>query len=216
MATYTDTTSILNELQTTVSFSSSTIPSVSAVTSWIEEESAYVEQLAGISFTQTTTSVDIDYNGDETITLKHSPILAVHSFLYATADLGSSEYTTKVSKIEDTDFTVYKNSGEISLLDAFSPKEGRKRFTITYSHGYSSTPATVKKLTTKLVVNRILNTLLNQHINESNDGGSISVGSISIVEPASYGVNTYKTLKMDIENLKDEVVKGFGVYRYDG
>ena len=44
--------------------------------------------------------------------------------------------------------------------------------------------------------------------------GSVSVGSISIVEPASYGVNSYKTLRTEIDAMKEDLSKQFGVYRY--
>jgi hypothetical protein len=55
---------------------------------------------------------------------------------------------------------------------------------------------------------------LNANINEGNDGGSISVGSISITEPASYGVQNYRRLKDDIATLKKELTERTGVYRY--
>jgi hypothetical protein len=65
-----------------------------------------------------------------------------------------------------------------------------------------------------MVAERVLNSLISQNVNETNDGGSISVGSISIVEPSSYGVNSYKQLKTDIEELKKSIYGTFGVYRY--
>jgi len=215
--TYTDATSVESELQTTTPFSGSTLPTLSQITSWIEEESAQINQDAGMYFGSTAYTTEIDYNGEETITLKNSPIITVDLFEYNANKLGSSLGTDYKTKTEDTDFTVYEDSGEIAILfDNFSsPQTGRKRFKIAYTAGYTTTPDMIKKLATKMVTLRVLNTLITKNVNEANDGGSISVGSISIVEPASYGVNSYKQLKLDIEELKSSITKGFGVYRYD-
>jgi len=62
---------------------------------------------------------------------------------------------------------------------------------------------------------RILNTSIQKNVMTGNDGGSVSVGSISIVEPASYGVNSYRELSNDIKILKEDILKGFGVFRYN-
>lgn len=64
-----------------------------------------------------------------------------------------------------------------------------------------------------MITHRVLSTLINNNINEGNDGGSISVGSINIVEPESYGVNSYKQLLADIEAGKSKLISGFGVFR---
>jgi hypothetical protein len=93
---------------------------------------------------------------------------------------------------------------------------GKKRFKIIYTAGAESTPKVVQKLCTKLVAERVLSSLIFDNVNTGNDGGSISVGSISIVEPASYGVSSYKQLKSDIDKLKEDITGGFGVYRYYG
>lgn len=214
---YTDATAIESELQTTTPFSGSTLPTLITINSWIEEESAQINQDAGTHYGSTADTTEIDYNGEEVLTLKNSPIITIDLFEYNQNKLGSSLGTDYVTKTEDTDFTVYNASGEIAILfDNFSsPSQGRKRFKIAYTAGYSTTPTLIKKLATKMVTLRVLNTLITKNVNEANDGGSISVGSISIVEPASYGVNSYKQLKEDIEELKKDITKSFGVYRYD-
>jgi hypothetical protein len=51
-------------------------------------------------------------------------------------------------------------------------------------------------------------------LKEKQSGKSISVGSISIVKPTDFGVASYKTLTSTIEDLKKEVIKGPGAFRY--
>ncbi len=213
---YTDAESVAEELQTTTAFASNTIPSLSTITEWITQESEQVNHDAQVIFGETQYTSFIDYKGEETLTMRYSPIISVEKFEYATVSLGTDGYPTYETKTEDSHFTVYDSSGEITILfNTFSPKEGLKRFKIDYKAGFATVPLIVKKLTTKMVAMRVLNTLINQNLNDRNDGGSINVGSIAIVEPANYGIGSYKQLKIDIEELKLDTSKGFGVYRYE-
>jgi hypothetical protein len=135
--------------------------------------------------------------------------------LYSPYALGTADYALSETKVEDTDFSVDLNKGQIEILwSNWKPAVGTKRIQVTYKAGYVNTPLTVQKLATKMVSQRILNTLIQKNVNEGNDGGSVSVGSISIVEPASYGVNSYKSLKSEIDELKKEVSSGFSMHRY--
>ena len=213
---YTIADNIQDEIRATSPFTDLTLPSLTTITAWIEQESAEIDNMAGMSYASTANTVDLDYNGDDRILLKKSPIIAISAFKYAPYAIGTSSYPGWLSKVEDTDFTVYKDSGEVEiLLSNFSPEIGSKRFRIEYTSGYTTTPQLVQKLCTKMVAMRVLNSLLQNNVNEGNDGGSISVGSISIVEPASYGVNSYKALQAEIDGLKQKLLVGTGVYRFN-
>lgn len=215
---YTTTSLVQAELQSTTAFSSSTTPSDSEVTNWIQEESAYINNLADTVFSTTAiTSSDpeyIDYDGGHTLVLENGPLISVEQIRYNKNKLGSSAGADWEVQTEDTDFTVY--DGDMSMLrilDNWSPKRGLKRIEAQYTYGYTTTPLEVQKLATKLVAQRVLETLINKNVNERNDGGEVEVGPIRIVEPESYGVSSYIQLKSDIENIKEEIVKEFRVQR---
>jgi hypothetical protein len=212
---YCTATQVEDEIRATTRFASTTIPSLSTVTSWITQESAQINRDTGTVYASVAATSDLDYNGELVMTLPCAPVISVGSVLYATSSLGNSDYSTSwETKTADTDYTVYLDTGELAILSNWSPVEGRKRIRVAYSYGYSTVPDVIQKLATKMVAERVLNSLISQNVNETNDGGSISVGSISIVEPSSYGVNSYKQLKTDIEDLKKSIYGTFGVYRY--
>lgn len=211
---YTTASLVQAELQASTAFSSSTLPTLSDVTTWIQEESAYVNSLADTVFSTTAVSSEyIDYDGGDVLVLQYAPVTNFTTLHYNTNKLGSTLGSSWVQKTEDTDYTVYADLGMLHLLDSFSPKKGLKRLRAAYTYGYTTTPETVQMLVTKLVARRVIQTLLTKNINERNDGGSVSVGSISIVEPTNYGVGTYRQLNMDIEELKRRIVDGFKVKR---
>jgi len=211
---YTTTGLVQAELNSSTAFSSDTYPSDSTVTTWIQEESAYINSLADTVFsTSTVASEYVDYSGGDTIVLQYAPITTFTSLQYNVYKLGSTLGSSWVTKTEDTDYTVYEDVGMLRLLDSFNPKTGLKRMSLAYTYGYTSVPEEVQKLASKLVARRVIEAGLFQNISERNDGGTVSVGSISIVEPTSYGVSTYKTLRQDIEYYKKVVVDNYKVFR---
>jgi len=212
---YTTAEYVQAELKSTSSFSSSTNPTLDTVEQWIKEESRHIDLDATRQYDLTSYTQTIDYNGSETITLKHTPIVTVSSLLYSTARLGTSDYALSATKTEDTDFTVDTEKGEIIILfNNWNPQEGRKRIQVTYTAGFTTIPLYVQKLATKMVAKRVLDSIMQQDLNEKKSGKSISVGSISIVKPSDFGVSSYKALSTDIAELKKDLVSGFGIHRY--
>jgi len=201
------------ELRATEDFSSSTVPTADDVTTWIQQESAEVNQVGGRIYGETTYSEVLDYKGEETLLTSNSPITTVTSVLYSTSSLGSDTYSLDVTKVEDTDYTVYKDSGELAILSNWTPSDGRKRIQINYDAGFTDIPDTIEKLTTKKTAKRVIDTLLNKDINEKKSGKSVSVGSISIVKPADFGVKQYQQLKTDIGQLEKDIIGGTSLYR---
>lgn len=214
MTTYTTADLVKNELRATTDFSATTNPTLDTVNEWIEEESAQIDKDSARIWGSAAYTDVIDYDGREVIELKNSPMISLTSVKYSEYALGTDDYSLTTAKVEDTDFTVDLERSQIIILPKWSPSPGRKRIEVKYTAGFSTTPKLVQKLATKQVSLRTLNSLINSNVNEGNDGGSISVGSISIVEPASYGVNSYNQLKTDIDSLKEDISKGFGVHRY--
>lgn len=214
-SSYTSANLVEAEIRATESFSSSTTPTLATVNEWIEEESELIDQIAGRTYTSTTYTEYIDYDGEsEVLTLKHSPIISITSVEYNQNALGSSEGTSWVTKTAETDYSSYDERGEIVILPSWSPYSGRKRIRVTYVAGYSTIPKQVQMLATKTVALRVLNSVLQNNVNTADTGGSLTLGSISIVTPDNVSVGTFKQLNEDISMLKKEVVSGFGVFRY--
>jgi hypothetical protein len=210
---YTTAELVQAELRASTAFTSSTTPTLATINIWINEASRIIDSISGTVYGSTEYTEYFDYEGSDRIQLRNSPIISISSIAENTASAGeTASWDTQVS---ETDYLLYENKGEILVVPGkWSPKDGYKNIKIVYTAGYSSIPAKVQMLATKMVTQRVLSSLISSNVEEGNDGGSISVGSISIVEPASYGVNSYKQLKTDIEDLKKELISGFVVLRY--
>lgn len=217
---YTTATLVQYELRAENIFSTNTVPSLAAVESWIDEESAQIDQEAGASFGSLTSTETLDWDLSEPLQdalyLKHTPIISIDNFEYNPERISSDDYSTAwTSKTEDEHFTTYKEKGRIDILyPKFKPLAGQKRFRITYTHGNATTPPVVQKLATKSVALRVLDSLLNSKVEGGETGGSIGVGSISIVEPTDYGIGGLRRLKEDIQDLKTKLLEGVVVFRY--
>lgn len=214
--TYTSPDMVAAELRATTPFSDSTYPSLSTVQQWIEETGAHIDTLAGFVAAETMHTDFLTYDGQEILAMRYSPIISITSLAENTNSLGADAGEAWVIKTADTHYFLDSDSGQVLVnLLKWQPKPGFRKLRIVYKSGYTTIPATHQMLATKMVTGRVLSSLLGQNIQESNDGGSVSVGTISIVEPASYGVNTYKQLKTDIQELQAQLLGGTTVYRYN-
>lgn len=213
---YTTLENVQAEVRADAPFSSETFPSDTDVLRWISEADAYIDFLAGRSFEEATHVELINYDAEERIQLKHAPVLSITTFKYSTVPLGDATYPAWETKTNGTHYSVYEDRGEIEILSRnWSPASGNKRIEVTYTSGYETIPAYVQMLSTKLVAARVIDTTIAKDLNEKQSGKSISVGSISIVKSASFGVQSYVKLKGDIEELKAKIVEGTGTYRYN-
>lgn len=196
------------------SFSTSTIPTKAQVEGWIAEIDNTIDQMAGKSFAETSYTQYIDYDDSGEIYLQHVPVTAITTLKYSPYQLGSTDYPSWETKTEDTDFYV-NDKGVITFINAnFKPKGGNKKFEIVYTAGYATIPAYVQMLATKMTAKRVIDSVLSKDVNEKQSGKSISVGSISIVKPAQFGVGQYNILKTEIDDLSNQLLKTQGVVRY--
>jgi hypothetical protein len=211
---YTTAALVEAELSSSASFSTSSIPTLAQLTTWIAETDAIIDQLSANVYAQSTYVEEINYEGEDRIVLKHAPILSVTSVQYSPYALGSTEYPGYVTKTANTDYAVFLEKGYIEVLPQWSPRSGLKQIKVTYVAGYSTTPAPVQSLATKMVAKRVIDSVMNKDLREKQSGKSISVGSISIVKPTDFGVSSYKTLTSTIDDLKKEIIGGPSAYRF--
>jgi len=215
MAEYTTAALVEAELKASASFGASTSPTLTQVTTWITEESAQINQDAGRVFESTSYSDVINYDGYDQITLKHAPVIDVTRVLYTTADLGTSSYALDNTAIEDTHYTRFDERGVIEVLPSWTNlREGLKTVQVDYTAGYATTPLEIQKLATKMVAKRVIDTQIQNDLEQKASGKSVSVGSINIVKSAEFGVNNFKRLGEEIQTLKSELSKNFGVHRF--
>ena len=211
---YTTADNVQAELRATTDFSATSNPTLTSVNLWINNASDEINQTAGRVYGQTSYTETYDYNGEDILITKNAPIISITSVLYSTAPLGNANYALSATKTENTDYTTYLNEGEVEILSAnWTPSTGNKRIQINYDAGFSIVPGTVEMLATKKVTKRVLDTLMSKDVNEKKSGKSVSVGSISIVKPADFGVKQYSTLNKDISSLEEDLIGGTSAYR---
>ena len=210
---YITATQVQNELRATTNFSASTYPSLNTVNEWIQQESDEVNVVSGRIWGTANYTETIDYQGEETLTLSNAPVVSVTNVLYSTGTLGTALYGLTNTRVENTDYTVYTDDGEVVILENWNPVGGRKNIQINYVAGYAAIPDRIQKLVTKKVAKRTLDSLMQKDVNEKQSGKSVSVGSISIVKPADFGVSQYKQLLSDIDMLEQKLINGTTAYR---
>lgn len=214
---YTTTTKIEAELRAPSAFSVNTIPSLVQVTEWITETTDYIDSLTGTSFASTSRTEFHNYNpSDENVYLTHTPLISVTDIAYNVSPMGVTP--SYVGRVVDEDYVVYENEGRVFInLSRWQPNHSHpKAIRVNYTSGYSTVPGRVAMLATKLVAKRVLDSLIMNNVNERNAGGSISVGSINIVEPNDYGIGSYSKLGTDIKDLTSQILyQDFRVYRYE-
>jgi hypothetical protein len=212
---YTTAALVEAELSSAASFSTSSVPTLAQLTTWIAETDATIDQLSANVYAQSTYVEEINYDGDDRIVLKHAPIISVTSVQYNPYQIGTTEYSTGwTTKTAETDYTIFKEKGYLEILSPWSPRTGSKQIKVTYVAGYATTPPQLQMLATKMVAKRVIDSVMNKDLKEKQSGKSISVGSISIVKPTDFGVSSYKTLTSTIDDLKKELIKGPSAFRY--
>jgi len=211
--TYTTAALVKDRIMAVDSFSTSTNPTLSTIDKWIQQISERINQKTGRVWGETEYEEYIDYSGKDRITLKYAPITEVISVEHDPYPLGASNAGTWDTKVEDTDYAVYKKEGQIVPLASWNPRDGLKRIRITYKAGYTTTPLMVEELATDMVAIKVLDSLLFSKGNDITSGGSISIGQVNIVDPSDYGVSNYNRLRLNVDELMKDIV-GQGFYRY--
>lgn len=208
---------VASEIRASTAFSSSTLPTLADVNRWIEEASNQVELRTNQVFSSTVhSSVFMDYTGGGSLALPYYPVLSIEELRYNKYQVGQAPEWINLSEGYDQDYILYSNEGNLEFIhgvnraNPYSPQEGRKKFCVSYTTGYSSTPLDVQQLTTQLVALRVINSLSASQANE--EGGSIQVGTIRIADPTSFSVNYLKSLREQIDEGFKKLNKDFQLF----
>jgi hypothetical protein len=215
MATYTTVEYVGEELNG-FDIDSTTTPDISTVNNWIEEESAYIDLRTNQVWGSSTASSEIyDYDGSGIITLRHKPVLSITELKEEENGInGTSESWVELTegRTNSEDFYVYSSEGDIIFHGTNMPKAGYQKICVSYTYGRTTTPINIQKLATKLVALRVINSVINGSASE--EGGSVSVGTITVSDPSTFGITRVREMRQEIESLFNSIGK-LKVYALD-
>jgi len=192
-----------NQLNVETSFSSSTIPSKEAVERWIMEATNKIDEITEFRYSSEEITDILDYKGLDYLLTSRAPISDVTVYLNT-----ASMYEEPVWEELDlySDYLLEEDKGRITLhFKGKAIREGKQKFKVTYIGGLEVAPFSIQELCTRMVALRVLEALIGSKA-RSTDGTQIRVGSVSVINPADYGINNFKSLRegvaKDLQDLK--------------
>jgi len=215
---YTSPDLIAAELNSTTHFTDNTIPDLVTVYNWIDEAMAEIDILSAMTYGSTVeSSVYVDYDGSGMLRLPDAPILNL-ALRYNQNQQSEAASWVDLEEGYGKNYIFYPKEGEIEFINGnlatnlVVPIKGRKKFCITYTHGYQKIPLEIQRLCTLMIAKRSITSLVNYQANS--EGGTIQVGTIMISDPTNYSVNYVRDMNTQITDLTDKIGLGFTVFRY--
>lgn len=197
-----------------LAINSSTYPSEDTVNSWIKQAQAEIEAKTGKVWEATAfTSTLFDSDGGQYFRFPFAPVISISLFKYESNGLGAdSESWTTLTEGRTNDFILYVNDGEIEFTGKTSkPGYGQQNVMASGVYGYSTTPIKIQRLATALVAKRVIDATINASAQE--EGGSVTVGNISITDPTTFSVSHSRNMSVEIKDLFNELAGTSYVYR---
>lgn len=199
--TYTTTTKISEELGG-YTINTSSIPSSSTVEGWILEAVSEINEKTGMSWSvNTETDEVLDYDGSGVLRLNHAPIISIIKLENEVNGIGaSSESWNELTegRLSTNSFTKYSDEGELEFHTS-TPRSGYQNMKVTYTWGTETVPLQVQRLATLMVAKRVTDSVINN--SATNEGGSLSVGTISISDPSMFGLKHKSETNNEINSL---------------
>lgn len=206
------------ELRATEAFSTNTSPTLATINTWIEEESRYVDYLSNNIFSATAvSSTYVDYDGSGILRFPHAPLASITSVRYNNGTENSAVSWITLEEGYDKDYLSYLDEGEIEFVSGansandVTPISGSKKFCLSYYYGVSTVPLTVRKLVTLLVAKRTILSLATSQANT--EGGSVTVGTISVTDPSNFSTTQIKNMNLEIADLTKSLGNNNVTYR---
>lgn len=185
-----------------LTINSTTIPSSTSVSSWIEQAEAQIELQTGKVWESTVeTSAIYDADGSEFFRFPHAPVISISTLEYEENGMGaSSESWVSLTEGRTKAFILFVMDGEVQFTGrSAKPPKGYKNLRVTYTYGYSTTPVYIQRLATLMVASRVVETVINESAQQG--GGSVTVGNISITDPTTFSVSHLRSVKDEIKDI---------------
>lgn len=195
-----------------ITIDGSSTPSTTDVDVWIAEAEDEINTRTGLNFnTFTVTNELYDWkNLDNILRLKSFPILSITTLEFNDQNAGVTP--SYVTKTEDTDFYTYPSEAEVEFIpNTFNPKDGKRRFRLTYEAGFAAVPGTVERLATLITATRFVEASINNDGFQSK-GGAVQIGTIKVDSPTTFSVSSYQSMKSEIETLYEKVIGDFKAF----
>jgi len=210
---YTNEDLVSSELKG-LAISSSTSPSSDDISSWAKQAQDEIEAKTGKVWEVSTFSSTIyDGDGTEFFRFPFAPVISISSFEHETSGLGASSSSwTSLTEGRNNDFILYVNDGEVEFTGKSSkPVNGKQNIRVSGSYGYAVTPPRIQRLATLMVAKRVVDATINASSQE--EGGSVTVGNISITDPSTFSVSASRSMGVEIKDLFDDLAGTSFVYR---
>jgi hypothetical protein len=197
-----------------LAISSSSTPDEDTVQAWIKQAQAEIEAKTGKVWEATSfSSTVLDSDGGHYLKLPWAPVISISSLQYEENGLGSdSESWVSLTQGRTGDYVLYVNDGEIEFTGkSQKPTKGYQNVMVSGVYGYSEVPVKIQRLATAMVAKRVIDATINSSAQE--EGGSVTVGNISITDPTVFSVSHSKSMGMEIREMFDELAGSSYVYR---
>lgn len=195
-----------------VTINGSSTPSSTDVTTWLQEVDSEIDTIFGRSFTSTTSTFTVDYDGSGYLRLPVAPIISTSTLIYYKNGLGNSSVSsTSLTEGRTNDFIVYAPEGEIKFFGNNAPTFGYKNVVWTGTYGYATTPAWVQRLATLMAVKRFVGATVS---NTAQKGGrAISVGNLSLGAPSNFSAEQVRQINNEIDSIISSNISATHVFR---
>lgn len=218
---YTTAKLVQQEIRADTPFGGATEPSLTTVNNWIDEATAEIELATGEIFSSSIVSSEyVDYDGSGVLQLPKFPLISVDEIRYnRNSHTTSSTDWVTLSEGMGEHYLVYLDYGEIEFIGGNSnatpitPKAGKQRLCLTYTHGRNSTPLEIQRWATLSVAKRAISSLL--HSQANSEGGEVSVGPITVKDPSNFGLNHIKSINTELDRIISGAGQQFRTYRID-
>ena len=182
---------------------STTTPTSSTVDGWIAETDAEINLRRGTVWSSTTASSEIhDYDGGGVLRTYNVPIISVTEVLAESNGINAQTagwQTLNEGRLINQDFIVYGDQGEIHFHGTQLPLAGYQNMCVSYTYGRTTTPSDITHLATLMAARRVIHTIVSG--SATTEGGTVSVGTISVGDPTDFGNKRLKQLDEDIDYL---------------
>jgi hypothetical protein len=219
---YTTTTQVSAEIGG-VTIDGSSVPTNTTVDLWIADAKEEIDERCGRTFESTAiTSAAYefhDYDGSGIIKLNNYPIISIESLAVEVNGLSGASadwQTLTEGRTSAGHFIFYDTLGVIAFHAnalATQPVAGSQNIRVEYTHGASALPLNVARLATLLVAQRYLQSVASKTATQ--EGGSVSVGTISVSDPTNYANVRLKEYSAEITDLFNKLIGKFKVRNYD-